>query len=123
MRLQLVQSDKYGTSQLSQAFWCFLLVLIGVLIFRYVSRYGQTHLIVYVGICFLMGLLTVMCVKEVAIAINLSFSGSNQFILLQTCFFTLTFNDIYRAALLALWGALQTEATYRAALLALWGSQ
>nr|GEZ33248.1 probable magnesium transporter NIPA1 [Tanacetum cinerariifolium] len=48
MRLQLVQSDKYGTSQLSQ----------------------------------------VMCVKAVAIAIKLSFSGSNQFVYFQTWFFT-----------------------------------
>nr|GEV79196.1 probable magnesium transporter NIPA2 [Tanacetum cinerariifolium] len=48
-----------------------------------------THLIVYVGICSLMGSLTVMCVKAVAIAIKLSFSGSNQFIYFQTWFFTL----------------------------------
>jgi hypothetical protein len=34
-------------------------ILVGVLIFRYVPRYGQTHMVVYIGICSLMGSLTV----------------------------------------------------------------
>ncbi|KAI7757197.1 hypothetical protein M8C21_017195 [Ambrosia artemisiifolia] len=48
----------------------------------------KTHLVIYVGICSLMGSLTVMCVKAVGIAMKLSFSGSNQFIYFQTWFFT-----------------------------------
>lgn len=68
---------------------CTVLVLVGVLIYHYVPRYGNTHLIIYVGICSFMGSLTVMCVKAVGIAIKLSFSGSNQFIYFQTWFFTL----------------------------------
>nr|GEZ15594.1 magnesium transporter NIPA [Tanacetum cinerariifolium] len=49
---------------------CIVLVIVGVLIYRYVPRYGQTHLIVYVGICSLMGSLTV-CLQ---FSFSLSFS-------------------------------------------------
>ncbi|XP_024969790.1 probable magnesium transporter NIPA1 [Cynara cardunculus var. scolymus] len=65
-----------------------VLVFVGILIYRYVPLYGGTHLIIYVGICSLMGSLTVMCVKAVGIAMKLSFSGSNQFVYFQTWFFT-----------------------------------
>nr|XP_043633980.1 probable magnesium transporter NIPA1 isoform X2 [Erigeron canadensis] len=67
---------------------CIVLVVVGILIYRYVPLYGGTHLVIYVGICSLMGSLTVMCVKAVGIAMKLSFSGSNQFIYLQTWVFT-----------------------------------
>ncbi|KAM0056331.1 putative magnesium transporter NIPA [Helianthus debilis subsp. tardiflorus] len=67
---------------------CIVFVVVGVLIYRYVPLYGRTHLVVYVGICSLMGSLTVMCVKAVGIAMKLSFSGSNQFVYFQTWFFT-----------------------------------
>ncbi|KAL4272425.1 hypothetical protein GQ457_13G029470 [Hibiscus cannabinus] len=59
-----------------------------VLIFRYVPRYGQNHLIVYIGICSLMGSLTVMGVKAVGIALKLSFGGMNQFKYYETWIFT-----------------------------------
>ncbi|KAE8714533.1 putative magnesium transporter NIPA5 [Hibiscus syriacus] len=59
-----------------------------VIIFRYVPRYGQTHLIVYIGICSLMGSLTVMGVKAVGIALKLSFGGMNQFKYYETWIFT-----------------------------------
>lgn len=64
-------------------------VVILVLIFLYVPRYGRTHMIVYIGICSLTGSLMVMTVKAVGIALKLSFSGSNQFIYFETWFFTL----------------------------------
>ncbi|KAL8162916.1 hypothetical protein V2J09_014405 [Rumex salicifolius] len=64
----------------------FIMVL--VLIFYLVPRYGHTHLVVYVGICSLMGSITVMSVKAVSIALKLSFEGSNQFIYFQTWIFT-----------------------------------
>ncbi|KAK1411141.1 hypothetical protein QVD17_37685 [Tagetes erecta] len=67
---------------------CIVLIVVGVLIYRFVPLYGATHLVIYVGICSLMGSLTVMCVKAVGIAMKLSFSGSNQFIYFQTWFFT-----------------------------------
>uniref|UniRef100_A0A5B7AGG0 Probable magnesium transporter n=1 Tax=Davidia involucrata TaxID=16924 RepID=A0A5B7AGG0_DAVIN len=67
---------------------CIVLVLVLALIFRYVPRYGKTHMVVYIGICSLMGSLTVMSVKAVGIALKLTFSGTNQFIYFQTWFFT-----------------------------------
>ncbi|XP_076934271.1 putative magnesium transporter NIPA1 [Bidens hawaiensis] len=67
---------------------CIVFIVVGVLIYRYVPLYGRTHLVIYVGICSLMGSLTVMCVKAVGIAMKLSLSGSNQFIYFQTWFFT-----------------------------------
>ncbi|GKV36024.1 hypothetical protein SLE2022_255580 [Rubroshorea leprosula] len=65
-----------------------VVILVAVLIFRYIPRYGKTHLIVYVGVCSLMGSLTVMSVKAVSIALKLTFSGMNQFIYFQTWIFT-----------------------------------
>ncbi|KAJ7955380.1 Protein of unknown function (DUF803) [Quillaja saponaria] len=63
-------------------------VLVSVLIFWYAPRYGQTHMIVYIGICSLVGSLMVMCVKALGIALKLTFSGMNQFIYFQTWIFT-----------------------------------
>ncbi|WVZ75332.1 hypothetical protein U9M48_023398 [Paspalum notatum var. saurae] len=57
------------------------------LIFRVVERSGHRLMLVYIAICSLMGSLTVISVKAVAIALKLSFSGSNQFIYIQTWFF------------------------------------
>ncbi|TQD72559.1 hypothetical protein C1H46_041904 [Malus baccata] len=68
---------------------CIVLILVAVLIFWYVPRYGHTHMIVYVGICSLMGSLTVMSVKAVGIALKLTFSGTNQFKYFETWFFVL----------------------------------
>ncbi|GAV86036.1 Mg_trans_NIPA domain-containing protein [Cephalotus follicularis] len=39
---------------------CAVVVLVAVLIFYFVARYRKTHMMVYIGICFLMGSLT-MC--------------------------------------------------------------
>ncbi|KAL8515820.1 hypothetical protein ACS0TY_014500 [Phlomoides rotata] len=66
-----------------------VLALVAILIFVIVPRYGQKNMTVYIGICSLMGSLTVVAVKAVAIAMKLSFQGSNQFIYFQTWFFTL----------------------------------
>ncbi|XP_042015145.1 probable magnesium transporter NIPA2 isoform X2 [Salvia splendens] len=66
-----------------------VLVLVGTLKFFFEPLYGQTHMVVYIGICSFMGSLTVMAVKAVAIALKLTFSGSNQFKYFQTWFFTI----------------------------------
>ncbi|XWS35171.1 hypothetical protein CRYUN_Cryun21dG0103000 [Craigia yunnanensis] len=68
---------------------CLIVILVAVLIFRYVPRYGQAHMIVYVGICSFMGSLTVMAVKAVGIGLKLSFEGKNQFKYCETWVFTL----------------------------------
>ncbi|KAL2923321.1 putative magnesium transporter NIPA2 [Bienertia sinuspersici] len=66
-----------------------VILLVLVLIFYYVPRNGRTHMIVYIGICSLMGSLTVMCVKAVSIALKLTFEGNNQFKYFQAWFFTI----------------------------------
>ncbi|CAA6668169.1 unnamed protein product [Spirodela intermedia] len=63
------------------------LFVVTFLIVRLVPRYGQTHLIVYIGLCSIVGSITVMGVKALAIALKLTFSGMNQFVYAQTWFF------------------------------------
>ncbi|OAY72089.1 putative magnesium transporter NIPA3 [Ananas comosus] len=70
------------------AYSCVVVFLVLFLIVQLVPRYGQSHMIVYVGICSLVGSLTVMSVKALAIALKLTYSGMNQFIYAQTWFFT-----------------------------------
>ncbi|CAD5163617.1 probable magnesium transporter NIPA2 [Musa acuminata AAA Group] len=69
-------------------YFCVVMILVVFLIVHLVPRYGQTNLVVYVGICSLMGSLTVMSVKAVGIALKLTLSGMNQFVYAQTWFFT-----------------------------------
>lgn len=60
-----------------------------VLIFRFIPQYGQTHIMVYIGLCSLVGSLSVMSVKALGIALKLTFSGMNQLIYPQTWVFTI----------------------------------
>nr|GLL45614.1 probable magnesium transporter NIPA4 [Ipomoea trifida] len=60
-----------------------------ILIFHYVPQYGQTHIMCYIGICSLIGSLSVMSVKALGIAIKLTLSGMNQLLYPQTWAFTL----------------------------------
>lgn len=57
------------------------------LIFHFEPRYGQTNILVYLGICSLMGSLTVVSIKAIGIAIKLTLEGINQFAFFQTWFF------------------------------------
>jgi len=50
-------------------------------------RYGQTNIVVYVGICSVIGSLTVMSIKAVGIAIKLTIEGINQAGYFQTWLF------------------------------------
>ncbi|KAK4763320.1 hypothetical protein SAY86_009088 [Trapa natans] len=65
------------------------MVAIFVLIVHFVPLYGQTHVMVYIGVCSLVGSLSVMGVKALGIALKLTFSGMNQFIYPQTWVFIL----------------------------------
>ncbi|KAI3984141.1 hypothetical protein MKX01_035268 [Papaver californicum] len=67
------------------------LVIAGVLIliFHFVPQYGQTHIMIYIGICSLVGSLSVMSVKAIGIALKLTFSGTNQLVYSQTWVFTM----------------------------------
>ncbi|XVE67443.1 hypothetical protein DITRI_Ditri08aG0161300 [Diplodiscus trichospermus] len=66
-----------------------VLTAVFILIFHYVPQYGQTHIMVYIGVCSLVGSISVMSVKALGIALKLTFSGMNQLIYPQTWAFTL----------------------------------
>ncbi|XP_057420373.1 probable magnesium transporter NIPA6 isoform X2 [Lotus japonicus] len=51
-------------------------------------RFGQTNILVYVGICSVIGSLTVMSVKAIGIAMKLTLEGANQFFYFQTWIFS-----------------------------------
>ncbi|XP_021753121.1 probable magnesium transporter NIPA6 isoform X1 [Chenopodium quinoa] len=63
------------------------LSIVAVLILHLEPRYGQTNLLVYLGICSLIGSLTVVSIKAIGIAIKLTLEGTNQLIYPQTWFF------------------------------------
>ncbi|XP_073159327.1 probable magnesium transporter NIPA6 [Henckelia pumila] len=58
-----------------------------VLMLHFEPLYGQTNILVYLGICSLMGALTVVSIKAIGIAIKLTLEGINQFGYAQTWFF------------------------------------
>ncbi|XP_058188642.1 probable magnesium transporter NIPA4 [Rhododendron vialii] len=61
-----------------------VLTAVFIIIFRYIPQYGQTHIMVYIGVCSLVGSLSVMSVKALGIALKLTLSGMNQLIYPQT---------------------------------------
>ncbi|KAA0037014.1 putative magnesium transporter NIPA4 isoform X1 [Cucumis melo var. makuwa] len=60
-----------------------------ILIIHFVPRYGQTYVMVYIGVCSIVGSLSVMSVKALGIALKLTFSGLNQLTYPQTWAFTM----------------------------------
>ncbi|XP_062016113.1 probable magnesium transporter NIPA3 isoform X4 [Rosa rugosa] len=66
-----------------------VIVLVFILIFHFVPRCGQTNVLVFTGICSLMGSLSVMSVKALGTALKLTFEGKNQLIYPETWFFML----------------------------------
>ncbi|XP_077246556.1 magnesium transporter, putative (DUF803) [Tasmannia lanceolata] len=63
------------------------LSLVLALILHFEPRYGQTHILVYLGICSLMGSLTVVSIKAIGIAIKLTLEGISQVAYPQTWLF------------------------------------
>jgi len=59
-----------------------------IIIIYFMPQYGQTHIMVYIGVCSLVGSLSVMSVKALGIALKLTFSGINQLVYPQTWAFT-----------------------------------
>ncbi|CAI0378646.1 unnamed protein product [Linum tenue] len=102
-----------------------VVIAVSVLIFYCVPRYGQTHLIVYVGICSLMGSLTVMSVKAVSIALKLSFSGMNQFVYFETWIFTIALDTFNTAVISPVYYVMFTSFTILASMIMFkdWDSQ
>ncbi|XP_042046190.1 probable magnesium transporter NIPA4 isoform X2 [Salvia splendens] len=66
-----------------------VIIVVVVLIFYYVPQYGQTHIWFYIGVCSLVGSLSVMSVKALGIALKLTLSGTNQLIYPQTWVFVM----------------------------------
>ncbi|BFG30377.1 hypothetical protein CerSpe_166500 [Prunus speciosa] len=58
-----------------------------VLILYCSPRYGQTNILIYIGICSMIGSLTVMSIKAIGIAIKLTLEGTNQLKYFQTWIF------------------------------------
>ncbi|KAK6946391.1 Magnesium transporter NIPA [Dillenia turbinata] len=59
------------------------------LILYFEPRYGQTNILVYLGICSLIGAITVVSVKAIGIAIKLTLEGVSQVAYPQTWFFVM----------------------------------
>ncbi|XP_047342231.1 probable magnesium transporter NIPA6 [Impatiens glandulifera] len=60
-----------------------------VLVLYCEPRFGQTNIMVYIGICSIIGSLTVMSIKAIGIAIKLTLEGSSQVASLQTWIFAM----------------------------------
>ncbi|KAJ9561480.1 hypothetical protein OSB04_006640 [Centaurea solstitialis] len=65
-----------------------VLIAVFILVFHYIPSYGQTHIMCYIGVCSLVGSLSVMSVKAIGIALKLTLSGMNQLVFPQTWAFT-----------------------------------
>ncbi|KAF0919304.1 hypothetical protein E2562_029157 [Oryza meyeriana var. granulata] len=71
-------------------FLCYAAIAVAVSLFLMIycaPRYGQMNIMVYVGICSVIGSLTVMSIKAVGIAIKLTIEGINQAGYFQTWLF------------------------------------
>ncbi|XP_057543161.1 probable magnesium transporter NIPA4 [Amaranthus tricolor] len=66
-----------------------IMTAVFVLIFHFIPEYGHTHIMVYIGVCSLVGSLSVMSVKALGIALKLTLSGMNQLIYPQTWAFSM----------------------------------
>ncbi|CAN6444013.1 unnamed protein product [Victoria cruziana] len=64
-----------------------VIVLVLVLTFHFAPHCGNTNVLVFTGICSLMGSLSVMSVKALGTSLKLTFEGSNQLIYPETWFF------------------------------------
>ncbi|KAF8398283.1 hypothetical protein HHK36_017210 [Tetracentron sinense] len=66
-----------------------VIVLVFILVFHFVPQCGHTNVLVFTGICSLMGSLSVMSVKALGTSLKLTFEGTNQLIYPETWFFML----------------------------------
>ncbi|KAL5994658.1 hypothetical protein ACLOJK_024711 [Asimina triloba] len=66
-----------------------VIVLVFVLVFHFAPSYGHANVLVFTGICSLMGSLSVMSVKALGTSLKLTFEGMNQLVYPETWFFML----------------------------------
>ncbi|KAJ6895657.1 magnesium transporter NIPA3 [Populus alba x Populus x berolinensis] len=64
-----------------------VIVLVFILIFHFAPQCGHSNVLVFTGICSLMGSLSVMSVKALGTALKLTFEGNNQLLYPETWFF------------------------------------
>ncbi|PIN00409.1 hypothetical protein CDL12_27090 [Handroanthus impetiginosus] len=64
-----------------------VIVLVFILVFYFAPQCGHTNVLVFTGICSLMGSLSVMSVKALGTSLKLTFEGKNQLIFPETWFF------------------------------------
>uniref|UniRef100_A0A803KMC1 Probable magnesium transporter n=1 Tax=Chenopodium quinoa TaxID=63459 RepID=A0A803KMC1_CHEQI len=65
-----------------------VLVLVSILVLYFAPLCGHSNVLVFTGICSLMGSLSVMSVKALGISLKLTFEGNNQLLYPETWFFT-----------------------------------
>ncbi|EPS70905.1 hypothetical protein M569_03856, partial [Genlisea aurea] len=66
-----------------------VVVLVFILVLYFSPQCGHTNVLVYTGVCSLMGSLSVMSVKALGTSIKLTLEGKNQLIFPETWFFVL----------------------------------
>ncbi|XP_038878973.1 probable magnesium transporter NIPA6 isoform X1 [Benincasa hispida] len=66
-----------------------VIVLVFILVIHFDPRCGHTNVLVFTGICSLVGSLSVMSVKALGTSLKLTFEGKNQLIFPETWFFML----------------------------------
>ncbi|KAF9593951.1 hypothetical protein IFM89_026194 [Coptis chinensis] len=66
-----------------------VILLVFILAFHFAPSYGHTNVLIFIGICSLMGSLSVMSVKALGTSLKLTFEGRNQLIYPETWFFML----------------------------------
>jgi uncharacterized membrane protein len=74
-------------------FILYVIAVIGItlyLIYRMAPKYGKTNMLIYIGICSLVGSISVMACKAFGIALKLTFAGNNQFSRFSTYVFLIT---------------------------------
>ncbi|KAJ8751202.1 hypothetical protein K2173_016383 [Erythroxylum novogranatense] len=64
-----------------------VIVLVFVLVFHFSPKCGNSNVLIFTGICSLMGSLSVMSVKALGTALKLTFEGNNQLLYPETWFF------------------------------------
>ncbi|GAA0184562.1 secondary carrier transporter [Lithospermum erythrorhizon] len=64
-----------------------VLVLVFILIYHFAPECGHSNVLVFTGICSLMGSLSVMSVKALGTSIKLTFEGNNQLVYRETWVF------------------------------------
>ncbi|XP_057790241.1 probable magnesium transporter NIPA7 isoform X2 [Salvia miltiorrhiza] len=64
-----------------------VIILVFILVFYFAPQCGHNNVLVFTGICSLMGSLSVMGVKALGISLKLTFEGNNQLLYPETWFF------------------------------------